>query len=43
MLGECRPLYAFAERVTDWLMHGYHVDEICTKISLCAAGFFDPK
>lgn len=41
MFKECRPLYAFAERVTDFLIHGYYVDEVCEKIRLCEPGFFD--
>ena len=32
---ECRPMYSFSERITDWLIHGYHADEICTKIRMC--------
>ena len=34
-------MYAFAERITDWLIHGYHADEICSKIRMCVPGFFD--
>jgi len=41
LLGECRPVLAFAERIADWLMHGYYVDEICEKIRVCEPGFFD--
>lgn len=43
MFQECRPMYAFAERIADWLMHGYYVDEICEKIRLCSPGFFDKE
>jgi len=43
MYQECRPIYAFAERIADWLLHGYYVDEICERIKLCDAGFFDKK
>jgi len=43
LVGECRPMYAFAEQITDWLMHGYYVDEICEKIRVCSPGFFDKR
>jgi hypothetical protein len=41
MKQQCRPMFAYAERITDWFMHGYYADEICEKIKLCAPGFFD--
>lgn len=41
MQEQCRPMFAFAERIADWLMHGYYPDEICEKIKLCKPGFFD--
>ena len=42
MQGSCRPAYAYAEVIVDYFLHGYHVDEICTKARLCKPGFFDP-
>ena len=40
---QCKPMYAFSERIADWLMHGYHADEICSKLRMCIPGFFDDK
>lgn len=41
MRSHCRPLLGYAERVADWLMHGYYAEEICEKLRQCPAGFFD--
>lgn len=34
-------MYAYAEQITDWFIHGYHIDEICLKLRLCPATFFE--